>query len=89
MEIWNWDFHYHLCRRRRYGNKFEENGISYQMYDNSFFQLSDIEKAQELADKFDPKALCRQLDLFAHIVNPYLGTIEEILHAGYHYGAWG
>ena len=65
-------------------HKFEENGISYQMYDNSFFQLSDIEKAQELADKFDPKALCRQLDLFAHIVNPYLGTIEEILHAGYH-----
>jgi len=66
-------------------HKFEENGISCQMYDNSFFQISDIAKAQELADHFDSKALCRQLDLFAHNLNPYLDTIEEILHAGYHW----
>lgn len=64
---------------------FEENGISYQMYDNSFCQISDIAKAQKLADKFDSKSLCRQLDLFAHTVNPYLDTIESILHAGYHW----
>lgn len=24
MEIWNRSFRHHLCRRRRYGNKFEE-----------------------------------------------------------------
>lgn len=64
---------------------FDENQISYQMYDNSFFEISDIEKAQELADQFDSKSLCRQLDLFAHKVNPYLGTVESILHAGYHW----
>lgn len=63
----------------------EENGISYQMYDNSFSGISDIAKAQELADKFDAKSLCRQLDFFAHKVNPYLGTVEKILHAGYHW----
>ena len=34
---------------------FEKNGISYQCYDNSFTDISDIAKAQELADKFDPK----------------------------------
>lgn len=39
--------------------KFDDNGISYQMYDNSFLEISDINKAQELADKFDSKALCR------------------------------
>lgn len=55
------------------------------MYDNSFFEISDLNKAQELADKFDSKALCRQLDLFAYKVNPYLDTIENILHAGYHW----
>ena len=66
-------------------HKFDENGISYKMYDNSFFEISDIEKAQQLADRFDSKALCRQLDLFAHKVNPYLDTIENILHAGYHW----
>lgn len=45
---------------------FNENGISYQMYDNSFFEVRDIVKAQELADRFDSNSLCRQLDLFAH-----------------------
>ncbi len=66
-------------------NKFDENDISYLMYDNSFTQISDLAKAQELADKFDSKSLCRQLDLFAHKVNPYLDTIENILHSGYHW----
>ena len=64
---------------------FDENGITYRMYDNSFFEISDIPKAQELADGFDAKKLCRQLDLFAHKVNPYLDTIEEVFHQGYHW----
>ena len=66
-------------------HRFDESGISYKMYDNSFFEISDIDRAQKLADSFDSKALCRQLDLFAHKVNPYLDTIESILHAGYHW----
>lgn len=64
---------------------FDDNGISYRMYDNCFIEISDIEKAQELADRFDSKSLCRQLDFFAHKVNPYLATIEDILHQGYHW----
>lgn len=64
---------------------FDANHISYRMYDNSFSEISDIQKAQELADKFDSKSLCRQLDLFAHKVNPYLDTIEEVFHQGYHW----
>lgn len=64
---------------------FDENGISYKMYDNSFFEISDITKAQELADKFDSKSLCHQLDFFAHKVNPFLDTIEANLHQGYYW----
>lgn len=64
---------------------FDENSISYQMYDNSFFEISDIAKAQELADKFDSKSFCRQLDFYAHKVNPYLDTVETIFHHGYHW----
>lgn len=64
---------------------FDENGIRYQMYDNSFVEISDTIKAQELADKFDSKSLCRQLDLFAHRVNPYLDTIEKTFHQGYYW----
>lgn len=64
---------------------FDENGITYKMYDNSFYEISDIAKAQELADRFDSKSLCRQLDLFAHKVNPYLDTIEKTFHQGYYW----
>ncbi|EOS67146.1 hypothetical protein C817_05938 [Dorea sp. 5-2] len=64
---------------------FDENGIAYKMYDNSFYEISNIAKAQELADKFDSKSLCRQLDLFAHKVNPYLDTIEKTFHQGYYW----
>lgn len=64
---------------------FDENGIGYQMYDNSFIEISDIPKAQELADHFDSKILCRQLDFFAHKVNPYLDTIEKVFRQGYHW----
>ena len=60
---------------------FDENGITYRMYDNSFFEISDIPKAQELADRFDARSLCRQLDIFAHKVNPYLDAIEEVYSA--------
>ena len=64
---------------------FDEHNISYKMYDNSFFEISDISKAQELADKFDSKSLCNQLDFFAHRANPFLDTIEKIFHTGYHW----
>ena len=62
---------------------FDDNGISYQMYDNSFLEISDVVKAQELADKFDSKKLCRQLDYFAQKLNPYLETIYKTFNRGY------
>lgn len=62
---------------------FDENDIKYKMYDNSFIEISNISKAQELADKFDSKKLCRQLDYFAKKLNPYINTIEETFHQGY------
>ncbi len=34
---------------------FDANGISYQCYDNSFTDISDVAKAQELADRFDSR----------------------------------
>lgn len=64
-------------------NVFNENNISYTTYDNSFLSISDIPKAQELADKFDSKKLCRRLDGFAKNVNPYLSTIYESFNQGY------
>jgi hypothetical protein len=62
---------------------FDQNGITYRTYDNSFIEISDIKRAQELADKFDSKKLCRRLDGFARKINPYLDTIYDSFHQGY------
>jgi hypothetical protein len=45
---------------------FDENGISYKCYDNSFTDISDMTKAQELADKFGASKPSRHLDGFAN-----------------------
>lgn len=67
--------------------KLEENGISYEMYDNSFSYLSDFEKAQELADHFDSKKLSNHLDLFASRINSFLPTVKETFGKGYYWCA--
>ena len=54
---------------------FDNHGISYKCYDNSFTEISDIAKAQELADKFDSAKLSRHLDGFARSINPFLDTV--------------
>lgn len=62
---------------------FDSNGISYQCYDNSFTDISDPAKAQELADKFDSASLCRRLDRFAKSINPFLDTVQKHFGQGY------
>lgn len=62
---------------------FDANGISYECYDNSFTDISDVAKAQKLADKFDSKKLCRRLDVFARSVSPFLDTVQKTFGQGY------
>lgn len=62
---------------------FDTNGISYKCYDNSFTDISDVALAQELADKFDSKKLCRRLDAFATSVSPFLDTVKKTFGQGY------
>ncbi len=62
---------------------FDKNGISYECYDNSFTKISDLAKAQELADKFDSAKLCRRLDGFAKSLNPFLDTVQNTFGQGY------
>ncbi len=61
---------------------FDANGISYECYDNSFASISDVAKAQELADKFDSAKLCRHLDGFARSPNPFLDTVQKSFGQG-------
>ena len=62
---------------------FDANGISYECYDNSFTSISDVAKAQELADRFDSAKLCRRLDVFAKSLNPFLDTVQNTFGQGY------
>ena len=62
---------------------FDANGISFQCYDNSFTDISDVAKAQELADKFDSARLCRRLDAFARSLSPFLDTVQKKFGQGY------
>ncbi len=64
---------------------FDTNGISYECYDNSFTSISDVAKAQALADKFDSQKLCRHLDGFAKSLNPFLGTVQKSFGQGYYW----
>lgn len=62
---------------------FDRNGIKYQCYDNSFTDISDVEKAQELADKFDHRKLARHLDGIVKGINPFLEKFTEKFGQGY------
>lgn len=64
---------------------FQENGITYQCYDNSFTDISDVDKAQELADQFDSAKLRRHLDGMALNINPFLDTILKVFGQGYYW----
>ena len=66
-------------------SKLDDNQIEYTTYDNSFSYLSDIEKAQELADHFDSEKLGRVLDHFASKVNPWVNTYKAKLGCGYYW----
>lgn len=63
----------------------EENQIEYAMYDNSFSYLSDIEKAQQLADKKadNSRSLQSMLDKLALTLNPMLAELMRINEDGY------
>lgn len=64
---------------------FEKNDISYECHDNSFTHLSDVARAQDLADRFDSAKLCRRLDAFAKSINPFLDAVHQTFGQGYHW----
>src|SRR5262245_20921559 len=59
----------------------KKKGISFILRDNAFTEIDDWEKAQKLADKFDPASLHRRLDRLASTYCP----IIKRLGANYHW----
>lgn len=75
--------------REYLARQLDEAGISYKRYDNSFLHISDVEKAQEIADKLLEKKWILILDAFANKVNPVLNDIKRIItRGGYFWSLW-
>lgn len=60
-----------------------EAGISFRSYENSISWVSDLDKAQQLADKLENKKWDRFFDVIANRLNPLLSNIEDIFGRGY------
>ena len=67
--------HYWLARH------LEKAGIGYQMAENAFLSLDDVEAAQAIVDRFNLKALHRRLERWARAYCPVVSHFR----AGYHW----
>jgi hypothetical protein len=60
-------------------------GIDYARYENAFTQIADLERAQQLCERFAHRRWPRVLDTFARRVNPLLPLIRDL---GFHSYYW-
>jgi len=76
--------------REYLARQFDKEGVSYLRYDNSFLKISDISRAQDIADKLEKRKWARTLDIFADRVNPVLSELTEVFSReyGYHFSLW-
>ncbi len=75
----------YLNGREYLAKKLDKEGIEYRRYDNSFTYISDIEKAQEIANKIESVKLTGRLDAIVSKLNPYLSTIQDTFSMGYYW----
>ena len=57
-------------------NKLYKRGIEYELLDNAFIDVSDIEMAQKLSDRINPESLHKILDVFAKRYCPVAAEFE-------------
>jgi len=87
VKIQSWypfTIHVYVNGREHLKRALDKSGITYTAYDNSVTSVSDIVKAQQLADKLVQKKWDRFLNTFAQKLNPHLGEIQKVFH-GYGY----
>jgi hypothetical protein len=57
-------------------NKLDKKGIEYELVDNAFINISDVETAQKLSDRINPEGLHKVLDIFAERYCPVAQSLE-------------
>lgn len=60
--------------------KLKESGITYKMVDNAFIEISDWEKANELAKNFQIEELHERLNHFASLYCPVYKEFKQLYH---------
>ncbi len=75
----------YINAREYLAKKLDKEGIEYRQYDNSFAYISDVERAQEIADKIESVKLTGRLDAIAYKLNPYLSIIQDTFGMGYYW----
>ena len=65
-------------------SQLKQQGIAFQLQDNAFVQITDYDRANQLAADFDPLALHRKLDALAETYCPVVKTLS----LSYHWSFW-
>ncbi len=61
-------------------NELGKNNIKYSMLDNSFDNIEDFEKAQEISDGIDIKKIHQRLDVLANRYCPVASHFDQVYH---------
>ena len=61
-------------------NELDRNNIKYSMLDNSFDNIEDFEKAQEISDVIDIKKIHKRLDVLANKYCPVASHFGQVYH---------
>lgn len=62
------------------GRRLERRGIDFTLLDNAFIEISDYDKAQRIAERFDVKRLHRKLDTYSRKLCPVVMRFRSGVH---------
>ena len=85
MSWYPFEIQIYINGREYLKKQLDKEKIKYESYDNSLTYIENLERAQELMDKFQEKKIQRIFDELAHRINPQLEKIEKIIGRGYHW----
>jgi len=77
----------HINGRRWLEKKFKSSQIKYEMYENSFSFVEDIEKAQALSEELSHFDFPKVFDAMIREINPWFSKIKALGYPGYYWVA--
>ena len=60
--------------------RLEKRGIDFTLHDNAFIEISDYDKAQRIADRFDVRRLHKKLDTYSRKLCPVVKRFRSGVH---------